>query len=228
MSDETKDVVETGSESQELPTPKISQANPQDSPGNLDEIANALMTKMEPMLMEKAQSILQSTKDKGIAEASKKASSALEATDGMREVVDKFTDYLSGLKNSPEDSVGAEDEGWAVRQNEILEIAGISPQDGRLVDMLRKETFKDHNEYIKALEAKSFEWKVADANKPQPSSSTVAQIIPSVVALDGKFDEYTSTQLGEKLVELLKAPTDNKEQIKLLDDELKLRDAKKG
>ena len=229
MSDETKDVVEQASESEGMPTPKISQEPPQDSPGDLDALANALMEKLEPQLLEKAQSVFQSEKDKGIASASKKADSALDATESMREVVDKFTSYLESMNESSSEktSAGTEVFDWAGEQKRILQESGIESSDRRLSDLLKEREFSSHEEYIKVLNEEAFKWVQADAKKPQPSAATVAQTVPGVSIDVGSFGDYTSDQLGDKMVEMMKDYSKHESEIVAVEKELERR-AKTG
>lgn len=125
------------------------------------------------------------------------------------------------------ESAGAGEPSWAEKQATILSNAGLEPNDSRLAELLRKETFANYDEYLEKLEEVSFEWKQSDAKKPQPSSSTVASTVPSVVAQPGELDEYSDDQLADKLVELLRNPSINQGEIDILDAELTRRDAKK-
>ncbi|MCK5850183.1 MAG: hypothetical protein KAH23_04650 [Kiritimatiellae bacterium] len=131
---------------------------------------------------------------------------------------------ISGNAVNP--STGVDEPSWAEKQATILDSSGIAKDDSRIVELLR--TSKSKQEFLASLEEQTFAWKQADANKPQPSSSTVAQIIPSVVAEKGALDAYNDEQLGGKLIDLLREPSKNAEQIAILDKELKVRDAKKG
>ena len=144
-----------------------------------------------------------------------------------KELDDKMTKLDAMLGgNISEPSAGAGEIDWGGKQATILDNAGISKDDPRIVELLR--TSKSKQDFVVALEEQTFVWKQADAKKPQPSSSTVAQIIPSVVAEKGALDAYNDEQLGDKLVELAKEPSKNREQMDLLDKELRTRDAKKG
>ena len=136
----------------------------------------------------------------------------------------KLDSLISGNAVAP--SPGGGEKSWAEKQATILDNSGIAKDDPRIVELLR--TASDKQDFIEKLEEQTFAWKQADANKPQPSSSTVAQIVPSVVTEKGELDAFTSDQLGDKLVDLLKEPSKNAEQITLLSKELEVRDAKKG
>lgn len=124
-------------------------------------------------------------------------------------------------------SAGAGAQSWAEKQASILSDAGLEPNDSRLTELLKSKTYVDYDEYLEDLRGKTFDWKQADAKKPQPSSSTVAQTVPSVVPQAGDFDDYSDDQIGDKMVELLKEPSKHKKEIDLLDAELARRDAKK-
>ena len=80
---------------------------------------------------------------------------------------------------------GGGDTDWGARQQAILDNAGIDKNDPRIVELLR--TSKSKQEFIAELEEKSFAWKQADAKKPEPSATTVAQMTPSVPAGDGTW-----------------------------------------
>jgi len=95
-------------------------------------------------------------------------------------------------------SAGAGEKSWAEKQQAILDGAGIDKNDTRIVELLRSS--KSKQGFLAELEEKSFAWKQADANKPQPSGSTVAQTIPSVPAGDGSYtkDKYTQDMLAAR------------------------------
>ena len=152
------------------------------------------------------------------------ALSKLQVTQRNKELLERVAALEGGNKSVPSPGGGEQD--WGGRQQAILDNAGIDKSDPRIVELLR--TSKSKQEFIANLEEQSFTWKQADVNKPQPSPSTVAQVIPSVVVQAGALDDFTSDQLGDRMVELLKAPGKNQAEIDLLDKELARRDAKKG
>ena len=106
---------------------------------------------------------------------------------------------LEALGGAPsESSAGTGEKPWTERQASILAESGIQKDDRRLSDLLRSNTFANHAEYLKVLEAKSFEWRQADAKKPQPSSSTVAPTAPSVPVGSGEYtlEKYKTDMLA--------------------------------
>lgn len=108
---------------------------------------------------------------------------------------------------SDQPSAGTGERPWTERQASILEEAEIAKNDRRFVDFLRDNTFANHDEYIKALEGKAFEWKQSDAKKPQASTSTVAQTAPSLPVGDGTYTK-------EKYKTDMLAAWGNKEELK--------------
>jgi len=92
-------------------------------------------------------------------------------------------------------SAGAGEKSWGERQQAILDNAGIDKNDPRIVELLRTATSKQ--DFIAKLEANTFVWKQADVKKPVPSSSTVAQTIPSVPAGDGT---YTASKYKQDMI----------------------------
>ena len=68
--------------------------------------------------------------------------------------------------------------------------------------------------------------KQSDENKPKPSASTVMQVVPSVIPVDGKFDDFSNEQLEAKILELSKHPSENTKEVNQLAAELKERDSK--
>lgn len=128
--------------------------------------------------------------------------------------------------NIVEPSTGVGGQSWGEKQQTILDKAGVAKDDPRITELLRDSS--DKQDFIAKLEEQTFAWKQADAKKPQPSSSTVAQIIPSVIPETGELDAYTSDQLGAKMITMLKEPSKYQDQIDLLNKELVKRDAKKG
>jgi len=84
-------------------------------------------------------------------------------------------------------SPGGGEKPWGERQQAILKNAGVQPDDARLTEFLKANTFKNHNEYIDALDAKAFEWKQSDAKKPEPSATSVANVAPTVPTGSGEY-----------------------------------------
>jgi len=122
---------------------------------------------------------------------------ALNQMQGDRELQDikaKLDSVLGGNKAVP--SPGGGEKSWGERQQAILDNAGIDKNDSRIVELLR--TSKSKQGFLADLEAKTFEWKQSDVNKPQPSASTVASTIPSVPSGDGSYtvDKYKTDMLA--------------------------------
>lgn len=122
------------------------------------------------------------------------ALSKLQITQRNKELLERVAALEGGNKSVPSTGVGEQD--WGGRQQAILDNAGIDKSDQRIVELLR--TSKSKQEFIANLEEQSFAWKQADVNKPQPSGSTVAQVIPSVPAGDGTYtaDKYKEDMLA--------------------------------
>jgi hypothetical protein len=97
-------------------------------------------------------------------------------------------------------SSGDGEKPWGERQQAILKDAGVQPDDVRLTEFLKTNTFKTHDEYIDALNAKAFEWKQSDAKKPKPSATTVASTVPAVPAGEGDYttDKYVEDILAAR------------------------------
>lgn len=244
MSDKSKDVVKSSSESQETPNPTISQENSQGSPGNQDDALNALIEQARPRLEELVRSIAQSDKDVGIASAKKDAKEARKEVSDMRSVVDKFKSFVEiygsderalaemerdqrlidlERSSSGQSSVGTEKKSWKARQDEILMDAKLEPNDHRAVEFAASQDWDSYDQYLDALQVESFKWFQADAKKPQPSSSAVANTSSGVIpAVD--FDEAETEDLGAELLALSVDYTKNEKRIKQINAELRKRD----
>lgn len=105
---------------------------------------------------------------------------------------------LGGSLSRP--SAGTGGKPWTETQASILAESGIQKDDRRLTDLLRENTFASHEEYLKVLEAKTFEWKQADAKKPQPTSATVASTAPGVPVGSGEYtpEKYKNDMLAAR------------------------------
>ena len=122
---------------------------------------------------------------------------ALAKMQGDQELQDikaKLDSVLGGNVTAP--SPGSGEKSWAEKQQAILDNSGIDKNDPRIVELLR--TSKSKQEFIAELEEKSFAWKQADVNKPEPSATTVAQMTPSMPAGDGTWtpEKYKSDMLA--------------------------------
>jgi len=111
-----------------------------------------------------------------------------------------FRESIQGGDAPSQPSAGTGEKPWTERQASILEEAGIRKDDRRLSDLLKQNTFASHEEYLKVLADKTFEWKQADVRKPEPSSSTVAQTVPSIPAGDGTYtkEKYKTDMLAAR------------------------------
>lgn len=124
-------------------------------------------------------------------------------------------------------SAGAGAPSWADKQASILSGAGIETNDPRLTELLKSTKWESYDEYLSALSDKTFDWKQADAKKPQPSSSTVAQTVPGITIQEGAYDDFSSNAIGDKVLDLARNYTKNKDEITALNAELARRDALK-
>ena len=127
-----------------------------------------------------------------------KALSTLQEAQELSDIKSQLASLLGG--KVPEASTGVGEKDWKKRRASILSDAGIKSDDPRVVDMLRKENFESHDSYIEALQERANEWSFADEKKPKPSSSTVAQVIPSVPTGDGTYntDKYVEDMLANR------------------------------
>lgn len=133
-----------------------------------------------------------------------KALSKLQGIQREEELLERVV-ALEGGK-VPEASAGAGTQNWKESQASILSKAEIDANDPRVIDFLKKEKFDSHDAYIEQLAIKANEWSFADAKKPQPSASTVAQTIPSIPAGDGTYTE-------DKYVEEMNKARGNKAKL---------------
>jgi len=138
----------------------------------------------------------------------------------FQEVREQLAQVLGGNKAVP--SAGAGEKSWAEKQQAILDDAGIDKNDPRIVELLRNAASKQ--DFLVKLEESTFAWKQADVKKPQPSSSTVAQTIPSVIPTEGAYADISSEALGDSILELHKDYTKNKAEIDARTKELARRD----
>jgi len=253
MSDKATERQVTSSEILETPNQESSQEKSSSSPGNSDVELDSLIEKLasHPRLVEAVTAISQSDKDKGIASAKKAASEALESTKSLRETVarldeyinrygdketairemerdDKIEQILSGTPATQVDrqSAGPDNRPWAVRQKEILDSVGLSLSDPRVIELAKSKNAWDHDEWIRELAEKSFGWVQTDLTKPQPDISTVANPTRSA-GTSGSSMSGSSEELGNRMVELQKNYSKNKEEIHAIEQEL-IRREKEG
>lgn len=121
--------------------------------------------------------------------------------------------FRQGLEsNAPSQaSAGTGERPWTERRASILKEADIAPDDRRHVDMLKNNTYANHDEYVKDLEAKAFQWAQDDVKKPQPSPTTIAQTAQGLPVGDGTYTK-------EKYKNDMLAATGNKAELKRIKD----------
>ena len=123
----------------------------------------------------------------------------------LQDVKDQLAQILSGNVTAP--SPGGGEASGREQEATILKNEGIAIDDPRVVELLRTQEYSSKDEYLKDLKEKAFGWRQADAKKPQPSATTVAQTIPSIPVGDG-------TYTAEKYVEDMLAARGKPEEIK--------------
>lgn len=111
---------------------------------------------------------------------------------------------------------------WMESQQSILENVGMSTADPEFAEFVREKNFENPDEYIKELRNKAFEWQMSSANKPTPSSSTVAQTTPSASAGQG-YAGMSDDELAEKLSELQSRPSQTTAERTKIREELDRR-----
>ena len=252
MTDELKESGLESTENKAEPKPDFSKDAAKTSPESLQEIANALIEKLSPQVIEIAKKAAQSEKDVGIASAKRDASKALEATDSMRGVVEKFQAYVTAYgseerayaelerdarmdklesSGSGPDSVGAEAKSWEIEQKEILDSVGLKIDDQRVLDLAASKKWGEGKEgeqaYLKALKASTFVWFRGGATKPEPDASTTTNTLGSQSSSTGDFPAETGEQLGERMITLMANRTANQPEILKIEAELKRRDTLK-
>ena len=85
------------------------------------------------------------------------------------------------------------------KQASILDGVGLKASDPRFTQFLRDNPkFKTNEEYFEALDKQAITWQSDDAKKPQPSGTTVAQVVPAVPAGDGSYtaEKYKTDMLA--------------------------------
>ena len=114
---------------------------------------------------------------------------ALNQMQGDKELGDIKSQLASLLEGkAPEASAGAGSLGWKERRASILSEAGIEGNDPRFVDFM-KQKFSSYDDMNEQLFKQAEGWSFTDEQKPKPSASTVAQIVPSVPSGDGTYTE---------------------------------------
>lgn len=87
------------------------------------------------------------------------------------------------------------------KQASILSDVGLTASDPRFTQFLRDNPkFKTNEEYFTALDKQALDWQSDDAKKPQPSGTSVAQVVPAVPAGDGSYtaEKYTTDMLAAR------------------------------
>jgi len=193
---------------EETPTPQISETQagqPYDQAGDsgadleslramvreeLQSVKDTRIGKSETRLDNLEAAISQYEAEKG-GTVDAKALSTLQGVQREKDLLSRIEALEGGKAVTP--SAGSGRELLTEKQASILSEVGLSAKDPRFVEFLRDNPkFKSNEEYFEALDKKALEWQSADAKKPQPSASTVAQTIPSVPAGDGSYtkDKY--------------------------------------
>ena len=153
------------------------------------------------------------------------ALSKLQGVQREKELLERLEALEGGNAVAP--SAGAGEQLLTEKQASILSGVGLTASDPRFTQFLRDNPkFKTSEEYFEALDKQAIAWQTDDAKKPQPSSSTIAQTVPSVVPASGELDKFSNEQLEAKINELSKQPSKNLKVITQLATELKERDGK--
>jgi hypothetical protein len=138
---------------------------------------------------------------------------ALNQMQGDKELGDIKTQLASLLEGKvPDVSAGVGTQSWKERRASILSDAKIEGSDPRFVEFM-KQKFTSHDDMNEKLFEIAEGWSFADEIKPQPSASTVAQIVPSIPSADVdvtekyKEDMYAArgnARLGKQIKESAK------------------------
>lgn len=165
----------------------------------LQSIKDTRLGKMEAKLsdLEGAFAAVQQLKAAGMSDA--QAQSKVLGEKRIQDLESEIQSLKTG-KEVPVASPGGGAQNWKNRQASILSEAGIKSDDPRVIEMLRKENFQSHDAYLDALTKRANDWSFADAKKPQPSPSTIAQTVPAVVAGDGSYtkEKYAEDMLANR------------------------------
>jgi len=135
----------------------------------------------------------ESLQDQGLSK--EQALTQMQGDKELGDIKDQLASLLAGNVVVP--SPGGGEKPWGERQQAILKDAGVQPDDARLTEFLKANTFESHDEYIEALDAEAFLWKQANAQKPQPSATSVANVVPSVPT---GSDDYTTDKYVEDMI----------------------------
>jgi len=128
-------------------------------------------------------------------EVDKKVLSKMVGEQDLADIKQELADMRSG--DSGDIPAGAGVQPWGVRQDELLESAGLKKTDPRAVELAKSKPNWTVDEWLSELNDKSLEWRNADLNKPQPSSASVAQTTASIPSGSG---EYTAASYGEAML----------------------------
>ena len=152
------------------------------------------------------------------------ALSKMQGDQELSDIKDQLAQVLSGKVS--EASAGAGSLGWKERRASILSEAGIEGNDPRFVEFM-KQKFSSYDDMNEQLYKQAEDWSFADETKPKPSAGTVAQVVPSVIPVDGEYDDFNDESLEARIGELARQPIKNKDEITKLAAELKARASKK-
>jgi hypothetical protein len=230
--------VEPTPQSEEQPTPQFSGEQGGQSSGQADVSADVLSEVKEIVRRElqsfkdvrlgKHETRLESLEDAisqftALTESGMSKDEALGKMRGEQELAEIKRELAALKGDGTSVSEGSGTKGWAERQATILDAAGIDPNDMRIGELMKSRTFENEDDYIKALESATFEWKMADANKPKPTSSTIAQTVPGAIPQTGDFKDKSDDALGAEIIELSKNYRANAEVIERMNAELARR-----
>ena len=245
MSDNATETGKLTSETKDTPNPSFSQDETNSSPGQSDEQLDALIEKLSPRMEKVFTEMAQSSKDKGIASAKKDASSALKIATSQREIVETFQNYVkvygseaAALREMERDekinslgqpvpiqeptSAGPDARPWGVRQNEILESAGLELNDPRAVELAKSKQWADPETYLVALAGETFAWAQDSQSNPKPDASTAGNLIPGTSSTSS-FNK-DSEALGQEVIDLSVDYSKNSKRIDEINKELATRD----
>ena len=125
------------------------------------------------------------------------ALSKLQGVQRETELLERLEALEGGNVVTP--SAGAGRELLTEKQASILSGVGLTASDPRFTQFLRDNPkFKTNEEYFETLDKQAIAWQSDDANKPQPSGTSVAQVVPAVPSGDGSYtaEKYKTDMLA--------------------------------
>jgi len=198
-----KDNVNPVAEIEELPDPKISKpqagqdlAQAGDPSVTLEDFRGMVREEMQSIkdtrlgkhdtrLENLESAIAQYEAEKG-GTVDAKALSKLQGVQRDKEILERVV-ALEGGK-VPDASAGAGIQNWKERRASILSEAGIEGSDPRFVEFM-KQKFSSYDDMNEQLYKRVEDWSFTDEQKPKPSASTVAQVVPSIPTGGGDYTE---------------------------------------